>query len=1537
MAPRSRWKEGALKLDGLPWKPTQGKLAAASSQASRKRGLARSLSMLGSQPIKRMRLRKKSPAIRLGLLNSGPAGSKAAHELAEPDEVQGAESDDVLTRLAERRQQRQLPSIIRAIGQRKDAAVLLKSQQELISGTLKKGKRKKLASLAHQPNLNLKTISAEDELELFAVSLPTSADAGKKACKEFERQVKKGGMKTITRAVRHHLSKKDPFFSSISALERQPKKEQVAAEVKANVSRFEQRQKDDLKRQMLWHAIQKKQKSDKSNPNPMETGALDEGHDQNDFEAALGVKAESFGDKVEAVLCKGASGPRKSAKVLSLADAAWTEVSEKEMQQALHKTDAGLQDYVRCWEAACKLNRMMTGTYVPHYFEQGFFLNRPFHFRTGQNLCHCSKCGQWVKKSYEMSHALRCNKSRSATLTKFRQFAGQDLGLRLHYSHSPDQRKVALSLKIPLTRVIRLADWSCYWKPDDLECSWRVRKTEMSEPLNQLPPPKALPRGHLEQRGLHLSSRAPKRHEDLEDEDFSNDDEAMNPFGGAVNRMNSDDEDDEDDISDEDLDEPAAAGQAQRPPENEEASAKFKLKNSFGTVKAHQPLVFSLALKPEQLHTLGWMLQREGRTPTGSVSKGEAAEPYVSTHTLERRVAETDISFQLRMRRTYRHALGGICADSMGYGKTACFIGLVASDLQASITDNMLAKERELASSRILTNATLIITPPNLFEQWRREFEKFVRPEVGIKVLPVPNHSKMKQLKVKDFMEADVVIVSFRLFFSEPYMRYFDEITNPEVKGKLWDEESRKRVQEARQKKKDPVAAAALEEAQPKKKVYAPFNMGAEEAFRRGFTQKEKRPGFRFWRYYCFKTPGAANPTVKLSKQYKDMQSNEAYGSGRYAHMSEYVKEMLARHSAEEVGKSPALFEMFYWKRVCFDEFHEVVRAKSQEGAAGGARRATLYALHSLAGRCSWGLTGTPLLSSSQAVSDMASLLRVFIAPDEDAEAERWLDTWVRSNTWDKSSIPLEERWVTVRLSAPERALYLSQKNILQGARNAEGQMAQHAEERLLMLCTHFDPDNWQSEDAGNAVLTTQEKQKVALQRAEEGVRDCDEKLADLHMRIQASTIFQNLRKNLGAGFPLTGRPKQLVIAHTDAARLSELKDRADVVLKEVTGSTEAEASLEKRKELFKELSELSDCITSNSKRLSSGKEVEESLKAATLKASTPCFGDGCALCAVIKDPDEAIKHYHRSRGIHEGKRKEMESQIRFLESTVDGLNGKSFECSFCLDSTHASGKDAAILTCGHAFHQECLYQALSQQQSCPICRQPATAAQATNLADLFAAAEAKSGESELASADAELSRSCGSKVAAIVNTIRQLQGPDGVNAGAEKCVIFIQWDGVMRHLERGMRSVGLSPIVLQGSVIQRTLLLKKFMDEKAPESSILLLSLEQSPSGMNLVCSRNVFLVHPMHARTKQEAINFERQAIGRVLRQGQERAVRIFRFVTQDTVEEEISRRHHAEIFSAATDEERQRKIQEAGEDKASGSADVGSAARAAASSSS
>ena len=110
--------------------------------------------------------------------------------------------------------------------------------------------------------------------------------------------------------------------------------------------------------------------------------------------------------------------------------------------------------------------------------------------------------------------------------------------------------------------------------------------------------------------------------------------------------------------------------------------------------------------------------------------------------------------------------------------------------------------------------------------------------------------------------------------------------------------------------------------------------------------------------------------------------------------------------------------------------------------------------------------------------------------------------------------------------------------------------------------------------------------------------------------------------------------------------------------------------------------------------------------------------------------------------------------------------------------------------------------------------------------------------------------------------------------------------------------NVGIEAFVLRGSATTRSQILRDF---KATPKSVLLLSLEQSPSGMNLVNANHCLLVHPMFTGSQEEADRFESQAIGRICRQGQTKPCFIYRFVTKDTIEEELLRKNHSDIVPA------------------------------------
>merc|ERR1712066_560462 len=71
-----------------------------------------------------------------------------------------------------------------------------------------------------------------------------------------------------------------------------------------------------------------------------------------------------------------------------------------------------------------------------------------------------------------------------------------------------------------------------------------------------------------------------------------------------------------------------------------------------------------------------------------------------------------------------------------------------------------------------------------------------------------------------------------------------------------------------------------------------------------------------------------------------------------------------------------------------------------------------------------------------------------------------------------------------------------------------------------------------------------------------------------------------------------------------------------------------------------------------------------------------------------------------------------------------------------------------------------------------------------------------------------------------------------------------------------------------------------------------------------NLTAASDVVFLHPMLAPSAQQAIAYELQAIGRARRHGQQRdVVHVWRFVSADTVEQGITERHQAELWTRET----------------------------------
>ena len=91
---------------------------------------------------------------------------------------------------------------------------------------------------------------------------------------------------------------------------------------------------------------------------------------------------------------------------------------------------------------------------------------------------------------------------------------------------------------------------------------------------------------------------------------------------------------------------------------------------------------------------------------------------------------------------------GGVIADAIGAGKTVISIALIVRGIK---------KARASRVSPNKSSATLIIVPPGLIDQWKREVEKFTN---GLRVVCIYDAHTLKKVTVNEILGADIVISS---------------------------------------------------------------------------------------------------------------------------------------------------------------------------------------------------------------------------------------------------------------------------------------------------------------------------------------------------------------------------------------------------------------------------------------------------------------------------------------------------------------------------------------------------------------------------------------------------------------------------------------------------------------------------------------------------------------------------------------------------------------------------------------------------------
>ncbi|KAJ4424345.1 hypothetical protein N0V82_001045 [Gnomoniopsis sp. IMI 355080] len=163
-----------------------------------------------------------------------------------------------------------------------------------------------------------------------------------------------------------------------------------------------------------------------------------------------------------------------------------------------------------------------------------------------------------------------------------------------------------------------------------------------------------------------------------------------------------------------------------------------------------------MALLPEQLASLQWMIYRENDNEQISFVEKEFAEVYMDRLRF-RTVAQ--VTRQIVRR-------GRVVADDVGFGKTAVCLGLVDRQRQTDEESRaQRAADMRLAGLKHL-KATLVIVPNHLTQQWNTEARRFLN-KANYKICVIEKYPALAKSTTLD--SADIIICSNQVFKHKGY------------------------------------------------------------------------------------------------------------------------------------------------------------------------------------------------------------------------------------------------------------------------------------------------------------------------------------------------------------------------------------------------------------------------------------------------------------------------------------------------------------------------------------------------------------------------------------------------------------------------------------------------------------------------------------------------------------------------------------------------------------------------------------------------
>ena len=333
---------------------------------------------------------------------------------------------------------------------------------------------------------------------------------------------------------------------------------------------------------------------------------------------------------------------------------------------------------------------------------------------------------------------------------------------------------------------------------------------------------------------------------------------------------------------------------------------------------------------------------------------------------------------------------GGVLADALGAGKTVTVIALIAADISKARALKLSGAGSE---ERQLSRASLIVVTPLIIRQWEKEIARFSAGKLTC--VRIESASQLQALSVKQLREVDIVLVVSDLLgcagkaakYSKVVEAKGDEKMSVEVRKEF--ERNKQRLVDM--KASDAEAKELAKDLDGRSDIY--LNLLTEKAgtsplppflHRRNQVRESGIGDHETTIYGVWITKSSRDPYGKVKGRQEDREA-AAFFSHSYARVA--LPALRAKTFKDSDRGVP--IEYFKWRRVIVDECHEplCMGVEDADEAAISSKRSScavrellgialpdVESRPLLAQRGTFGLTGTPLLSSVARITELASL-----------------------------------------------------------------------------------------------------------------------------------------------------------------------------------------------------------------------------------------------------------------------------------------------------------------------------------------------------------------------------------------------------------------------------------------------------------------------------------------------------------------------------------------------------------------------------------